>query len=261
MTNLLHQEQSEFQDSQIAERPDLDFTESLFLSLVQNAKSISDLIKSLSFIQSRFESRSISPIVNKNNKTGLGNLLKQILSFNRVNATPSDLLSTASNINQSWDYFCTPENILYCLLEIGIMKLRKDLSTILIKNEYSSYQILEPFLNQNLDLSDQLRNLCGLFRTVEVVYFALGVGVNRECLRLLCVESLKRQCELYEDYEYVVKVPRFSGMDALVGGGDPELWIADGDCGVQVVCEKRVDVTEDNVEDVWDVYSYIEEDF
>ena len=139
--------------SSMMQRKDYDFTEVLW-DYCKNAASIDDLTNVLMSVMDGLEDLSLQPIIHKSNHTALGEICRDCLKLSRIQ-TSLDAVTAKERISESCDYWSS--NVLECMVEIGLYKLRRDW-------KYWCNQVLmgldvEDLLDNSLPLSDQIEVL------------------------------------------------------------------------------------------------------
>ncbi|KAJ3086633.1 hypothetical protein HK102_012793, partial [Quaeritorhiza haematococci] len=146
-------------------RQDLDFTERLWM-FVQDVDTEEDLKQVIKAVIRRLENGTLQPLINKSNRCALANVIRDLLTTSHTHMTPSELASSCESIAGSFGHWT--ENVLECMVEVGIEKMRRDYCHYIVGNELASWNQLEYYLDDTLPLDDQILRLRCLHRVLEL---------------------------------------------------------------------------------------------
>lgn len=144
-------------------RKDMDFTERLW-SFVKNANGLVDMQKALGLVLRGLQEGAAQPVVSTTNNTVIGGLARLCLGHAR-GATDADV---GSQIRARLKSLSGVAGQLSAVVEIGIAKVRQDLRSYFLSEEFCTGAQLSYFLDGSQDPAEETERLCRLGNVMEL---------------------------------------------------------------------------------------------
>eukprot|EP00730_Choanoeca_flexa_P001879 TRINITY_DN10822_c0_g1_i1.p1 TRINITY_DN10822_c0_g1~~TRINITY_DN10822_c0_g1_i1.p1 ORF type:complete len:645 (+),score=163.01 TRINITY_DN10822_c0_g1_i1:71-2005(+) len=153
----------------LAPRPDLDFTEKLW-NFVKEASSYQELRQTLGFFLSALRKGQLSHPIHRGNATTIAAVaLECMRALHTSSVKPSNQANLAAMMRDVAQPACRTAE---CTLELGLFTLRRDMLHHFIGLELATGAQLEPFMNTECDLDEQVENLHKLENVLELFVVA-----------------------------------------------------------------------------------------
>ncbi|XP_053574500.1 protein zwilch homolog [Bombina bombina] len=135
----------------VTERGDLDFAEMLWCKMKSSVSSYKDVVDCFSLIIQSLKHGEVHPWIHRGSNSTLSKLIQQSYHGNM----PSISLSGLAPIRM--------------LLEIGLDKMKKDYINCFIGQELATFNYLDYFITNDVDLQEQVHRVKKLHHMLEVV--------------------------------------------------------------------------------------------
>ncbi|XP_028679125.1 protein zwilch homolog isoform X1 [Erpetoichthys calabaricus] len=192
----------------VAERCDLDFAEQLWCRMWKSVSSYHNVQECLSLVIQALKTGSIQPWIHRGSNSTLSRLVQQSYDGSMDSVTLSGLVP------------------IRMLLELGLDKMRKDYISYFLGQELATFNYLDYFLCNSVDLQEQVHRLKKLHHMLEIVVNCSAfLSLEHEHLFPLMQSLLQFYEKNPHDEEHIFSLPiRPSFISSFYQNAPPQMW-------------------------------------